>query len=175
MKSVHKKFGDKKRGNFPIVSFFDLFIRYPHILKMQVLAPLNYIDYSKKEAIEILERKYGWRYYGGKHYESRWTRFFQAYYLPHKFGYDKRKAHFSSMILAGEMTRDQGIEELKQPLYDPALLEEDKSFISKKLGITVADFDEYLSQPVSSWTEFSNHQQKIIRSRKIIDLVKKYW
>ena len=160
VKAIHHQFGKRKRGKFPIVSFFDLYFRYPFILKMEVLRPLNYIAYNKEEAIKILERDYGWRYYGGKHYESRWTRFFQAYYLPHKFGYDKRKAHLASLVVSGQMTRNQALAELQKPLYDPKLLEEDKAFIAKKLGISVEEFDRLLQEPPRHYSEFPNHQRK---------------
>jgi hypothetical protein len=160
VKAIHQQFGKRKRGKFPIVSFFDLYFRYPFILKMEVLRPLNYIAYNKEEAIKILERDYGWRYYGGKHYESRWTRFFQAYYLPHKFGYDKRKAHLASLVVSGQMTRNQALAELQKPLYDPKLLEEDKAFIAKKLGISVEEFDRLLQEPPRHYSEFPNHQRK---------------
>lgn len=160
LKAVHKRFGLRKRGQFPIVSFFDQFIRYPFISKMEVLRPLNYLPYDKEDAIRILEKDYGWRYYGGKHYESRWTRFFQAYYLPFKFGYDKRKAHLSSVILAGKMSRDEALDALKLPLYDTNLLAEDKTFIAKKLGLSKSDLEMLIEQPARHYSEYPNHQRK---------------
>lgn len=160
VKAIHARFGSRPRGEFPIVSFFKLYIKYPSLLKMEILRPLNYMPYNKEEAIKILEKDYGWRYYGGKHYESRWTRFFQAYYLPYKFGYDKRKAHFASLIVSGQMTRDEALELLKKPLYDEKLLAEDKIFIAKKLGLSLAEFEALIDQPVHHYSEFPNHQRK---------------
>lgn len=160
VKAIHSRFGSRSRGDFPIVSFFNLFVKYPMILKMEVLKPLNYIPYSKEEAIRILEKDYGWRYYGGKHYESRWTRFFQAYYLPYKFGYDKRKAHLASLVVSGQMSRADALEALKAPLYDEKLLAEDKIFIAKKLGLSLAEFENLINQPVHHFSEFPNHQRK---------------
>ncbi len=161
IKTIHSRFGSRSRGKFPIVSFFDLYIKYPLILKMKVLKPLNYMAYNKEEAIQILEKDYGWRYYGGKHYESRWTRFFQAYYLPYKFGYDKRKAHLSSLVLSGQMSRSDALEALEAPLYDEKMLAEDKIFIAKKLGLSLAEFEELIEQPVHHFSEFPNHQLKL--------------
>ena len=161
IRAIHERFGDRKRESFPIVSFFDLYIKYRYIHRMEVLAPLNYIPYSKEEAIKILERDYGWRYYGGKHYESRWTRFFQAWYLPHKFGYDKRKAHLSSLVLSGQMSRDEALAELAKPLYDENLLAEDKAFVAKKLGMSLEEFETLVQQPPRHYTEFPNHQRKL--------------
>lgn len=161
LKAIHSLFGSRARGNFPIVNFFNLFVKYPFILKMEVLKPLNYIPYSKEEAIRALERDYGWRYYGGKHYESRWTRFFQAFYLPYKFGYDKRKAHLASLVVSGQMTRAAALEALKVPLYDEKLIAEDKIFIAKKLGLTLVQFEDLINQPVHHYSEFPNHQRKL--------------
>lgn len=160
VKSIHARFGSRPRGDFPVVSFFSLYVKYPFILKMEVLRPLNWLPYNKEEAIKVLEKDYGWRYYGGKHYESRWTRFFQAYYLPYKFGYDKRKAHLSSLVVSGQISREDALESLKTPLYDPKLLAEDKLFIAKKLGLTLADFEALVQQPVHHYSEFPNHQLK---------------
>lgn len=160
IKAIHKRFGDRKRKSFPVVSFFDLYFKYPRILKMKVLTPLNYIPYSKEHAIKVLERDYGWRYYGGKHFESRFTRFFQAWYLPHKFGYDKRKAHLSSLVLSDQMTRGEALEELTKPLYDETLLVEDKAFVAKKLGLSLDEFEELVAQPPRHYSEFPNHQRK---------------
>lgn len=175
VKAIHKRFGSRARGEFPVVSFFDLFIKYPLILKMEVLKPLNLIPYSKAEAIQALERDYGWRYYGGKHYESRWTRFFQAYYLPYKFGYDKRKAHLSSLIVSGQMTREEAIEALKEPLYDPVMLAEDKAFIAKKLGLSLAEFEDLIHQPAHHYSEYPNHQWKRRAAARVYRGLKGLW
>jgi len=157
--SVHKEYGRRKLKTFPLISFFQFYIYYPRIWKMRVLTPLNYIPYSKKHAIEMLEKNYGWRYYGGKHYESRWTRFFQSYYLPHKFGYDKRKAHLASLVVAGEMTRADALTELEKPAFDEALIKEDKIYIAKKLGITLNELEQLIAEPPRSYHEFPNNEQ----------------
>ena len=161
--SIHWQFGTRRLKKFPVVSFFKSRIYYPYIKKMTVLEPLNHMKYSKKAAIDYLERNYGWRYYGGKHYESRWTRFFQSYYLPSKFGYDKRKAHLSSMIVAGEITRAEALVELEKPLYTENELAEDKTFIAKKLGLSVAELDDLVAAPPRHYSEFPNGEASGIR------------
>ena len=171
IRAIHERFGDRKRGSFPIVSFFNYFIRYPYLKKMEVLSPLNYIAYNKDEAIATLERDYGWRYYGGKHYESRWTRFFQAWYLPHKFGYDKRKAHLSSLVVSGQKTRDEALAELQKPLYDEALLAEDKAFVAKKLGLSLQEFERLVQEPPRHFSEFPNHQRKLKYLPKLLRFI----
>lgn len=180
LKAVHDRFGRRKRGDFPVVSFFDLYFRYPLLLKMEVLRPLNFIPYSKEDAIRVLERDFGWRYYGGKHYESRWTRFFQAYYLPHKFGYDKRKAHLSSLVVSGQIGRDAALLELRKPLYDEKLLAEDKAFVAKKLGIALQELETLIAEPPRHYTEFPSRRLKVRllfgaykRVRRLLGLIRK--
>lgn len=159
LRAIHKRFGTTKLKTFPLVNFFEFHIYYPRIKEMTVLRPLNLMHYSKQEAIEDLEKNYGWRYYGGKHYESRWTRFFQAYYLPTKFNYDKRKAHLASLVVAGEMTREAALAELEKPLYTDNELAEDKAFVAKKLGISVEELDELVHAPPKHYTDYPNNER----------------
>lgn len=130
---------------------------------MTVLRPLNLMPYSKSEAIEYLEKNYGWRYYGGKHYESRWTRFFQAYYLPTKFGYDKRKAHLASLVVAGEITRSEAIAELAKPLYTANELSEDVAFVAKKLSISVEELNALVAAPPKHYSEYPTDERSVKR------------
>lgn len=169
--AVYKAFGERKLKKFPLIGFYQYHYFYPRIWKMNIVAPLNYISYSKTRAIEHLEKEYGWRYYGGKHYESRWTHFFQAYYLPVKFGYDKRKAHLSSLVVAGELTRDQALSEIAKPLYDMNRLREDKLFVSKKLGISINDLEELINSPPRFYTQFPNNQE---RAKNFAVFISKY-
>lgn len=158
MNDIHAKFGSRKLKTFPTVGFFKFHYYYPIHKQMTVLRPLNFMHYSKTEAIEYLEKNYGWRYYGGKHYESRWTRFFQAYYLPTKFGYDKRKAHLASLVVSGEMSRDEALRELEKPLYDPKDLKEDKAFVAKKLGISLEELDALVQAKPLHYTDYKNNE-----------------
>lgn len=117
---------------------------------------MNYIDYRKDDAVAELREKAGWKYYGGKHYESVFTRFFQAYILPNKFGIDKRRAHFSNLIVNGQMARDEALSELEKPLYNLELLGQDKNFVLEKLGMSQEDFAEYMAAPGVPHTNFPN-------------------
>jgi aminotransferase len=159
VKAIHKQFGKRPLKTFPLVNFFDFHVYYPMIKGMTVLRPLNLIPYSKEAAIADLEQNYGWRYYGGKHYESRWTRFFQAHYLPAKFGYDKRKAHLASLVVAGLMTRDEALKELEKPLYTDNELSEDKAFVAKKLGLSVDDLNALIYSPPKHYTNYPNRRK----------------
>lgn len=167
LKSIHKKFGKMQLKSYPLMSYFKNKIYWRYIKKMQVVKPLNFIDYDKNKAITFLEENYGWRYYGGKHHESRWTKFFQAYYLPEKFGYDKRKAHLSSMIVSGQISRDEALEELGKPLYNDTELAEDKLFIAKKLGLSYDQFEQIINLPKKTYEDYGN-EEKIDRLFKKI-------
>lgn len=168
VQAIHDRFGSRPLKNFPLISFWQYYIYFPRILNMQVVAPLNFIDYVKEEAVEVLEREYGWRYYGGKHYESRWTRFYQAHYLPTKFGYDKRKAHLSSLVVSGQMTRDAALAELEKPLYTGNELAEDMAFVSKKLGLSVHELQAFIDAPPHHYTEYPTNNFQRYLSQKIL-------
>ena len=165
---ISKTFSKRKLNNFPIISFFSYFIKYPFLIKMKVIRPLDYIDYNKNKAIEILKKEFDWKYYGGKHYESHWTKFFQGHFLPYKFGYDKRKAHLSSLILSNQITREDALKELAKPLYNEKNLIEDKEFIAKKLNISISELYEYLNNDCIDYSMYPNHQKKLKILKKIM-------
>lgn len=167
IKSIHKKFGSKPLTDYPLMSVFQKYIYYPRILKLRTYSPLEWIDYKKQEAKDFMIKELGWKDYGGKHYESKFTRFFQAHYLPEKFGYDKRKAHLSSLIVSGQMKREEALVELNQPLYNKSELIEDRDYFIKKLGITHKEYERIMHLPVRSYTEFPNSEKFINKVRKL--------
>ncbi|MBF0253986.1 MAG: N-acetyl sugar amidotransferase [Candidatus Omnitrophica bacterium] len=154
LKSVHARYGRRKLKSFPTVNLFRYLFVDPYVRRVKTIRPLNWIRYDKSEAMKVLEKELGWRYYGGKHYESRFTKFFQAHYLPEKFGYDKRRPHLSSLVVSGQMTRDQALEELKHELYPAAELREDREFVLKKLGISDEEFDLILRSPNRTYRNY---------------------
>jgi hypothetical protein len=121
---------------------------------IESLNPLNLMPYNKQEVKEEIKRELNWTDYGGKHYESVFTRFYQGYILPVKFGIDKRKAHLSNLIFSGQITKQEALDELHRPMYDQAQLEMDYDFVLKKLGFTVEGFNQYLLSPRHEHTEF---------------------
>ena len=173
IKDVNKKHGTMELKNYPIVNFFKQYIWYPYIKKMSVVRPLNYINYDKDKAINELEKYCGWKYYGGKHHESRFTKFFQAYYLPTKFGYDKRKAHYSSLIESGFMTREEALTEMKKELYNIQDLQDDKKFIAKKLKLTEDEFEKIINMPKRTFRDYESNYDIKDRLRKIKRVLKK--
>lgn len=154
LRAIHKKFGSTKLKSYPTMGFVRYYVVNPYIRRMSVIRPLNYMPYDRAAALVELEQRVGYKDYGLKHGESQFTRFFQNYYLPKRFGYDKRRPHLSSMILSGQITRDDALARLDEEIYDPADLEQDITYFSKKLRITREEFNEFLDAPLRSHSEF---------------------
>ncbi|MDE9517143.1 N-acetyl sugar amidotransferase [Xenorhabdus bovienii] len=173
LKAIHKRFGSIPLKEYQTINFMQYYFYYPFIKNMRVIRPLNYIQYSKELALSELKEKVGYKPYERKHGESRFTKFFQNYYLPVKFNIDKRKPHLSSMILSGLTTREQALEELELPLYDGHELREDKHYIAKKLGISTEELDEYIFSPGHKYDEYPNWDSKHAFMKKIQNLISK--
>lgn len=156
LKAIHRKYGERPLKTYSTISFTEYYIWYPFVKKMRTVRPLNYMPYNKETAIAELEKTIGWRSYGRKHGESLFTKLFQNYYLPVKFGYDKRRPHLSSLIVSGQMTREEALAELEKPLYDPQELEIDIVYLCKKLHITRDQFDNMMAGPSHDYSEFPN-------------------
>ncbi len=154
IRSVHKQFGHRDLKTFPHIGFFTY---YRRLLTQRRVDILNYIDYNKSEAMKVLEQELGWRYYGGKHYESIYTRFYQGYILPVKFGYDKRRSHLSSLVCSGELTREAALQELEKPTYQPSMQEEDREYVVKKLDLTDEEFEAILAAPTKTIRDYPSY------------------
>jgi N-acetyl sugar amidotransferase len=146
LKAIHRRHGTRPIKRYPTLGVFGMGWNH-YVAGFQSLSLLNYLPYRKDEAIATLERELNWQYYGGKHYESVFTKFYQAHILPAKFGVDKRRIHLSDLIMNRELTREAAIAALAQPLYDPVALQQDCDYVCKKLGFSVAEFDAYLKAP----------------------------
>lgn len=154
LKGIHRKYGERSLKTYNTISFFDYYVWYPFVKKMRTLRPLNYMPYNKTKAMGELKSAIDWREYGRKHGESLFTRLFQNHYLPVKFGYDKRRPHLSSLIVSGQMTREEAFEKLAEPLYDLQELETDITYFCKKLRITRDLFDALIAAPSHAYTDF---------------------
>jgi N-acetyl sugar amidotransferase len=171
LKAVHRRFGDAPLGSFPRMGHVKFGLAFGLLRGMKVTKLLNYVPYHRQKAIEELTKEMGWRYYGAKHYESRWTRYFQGWWLPRKFGYDKRLAHYSSLILSGQMTRDEALREMEHEHYPEWVRMEDQEFIIKKLNMKESEFNELLKAPCHSHYEYPNSQgltKVLLRFRHLI-------
>lgn len=158
IKSIQKKYGTRPLKSFPQASTFE-HIFFMFGLGYKVYKPLNWIEYNKDAAKEELKQQLGWRDYGGKHYESIFTKFYQAHILPTKFHIDKRRAHLSTLINSGQMTREDALRELQKPLYDSQELVADTEYVCKKLGFSREEFEIYLKTPPRSHYEFASDQK----------------
>jgi N-acetyl sugar amidotransferase len=153
MVDINRKHGKGLLAKLPKLGVWQQFW-YHHAHCIRTVYPLQFIDYDKEKAKTFLIEELGWRDYGGKHHESVFTRFYQGYVLPRKFGFDKRKAHLSSLILSGQLNRQEALRELQQPPYDPDMQEEDKAYVAKKLGFSEEEFEKILSASPVSHYEF---------------------
>ena len=160
LRSIHRQFGSGKLNKFPLFGYKQE-IAFKYIHGIRTIYLLNYIPFSKKAAIKFLEENLDWKYYGGKHYESIYTRFVQSYILPEKFNIDYRKATFSTQICAGEITREAAMEDLNKLPYDPVKAELEKSYFCKKLGISLDEFERIMDTPVKTYRDYPNDQKKL--------------
>lgn len=160
IKSIQKQFGSKELRTFPHYSIFEL-MNFKLIKGIKWISLLDYIDYDKQEAKKIIEEEIGWRDYGLKHYESVYTKFFQGYILPTKFGFDKRRAHLSSLICAGQITREQALEEMKKDIYPPQDVEEDIEYVVNKFGMTKEEFESIMKSPPKTYWDYPNYQKTL--------------
>ena len=162
--AIHKKFGTIPLKKYPATFKNGKFVKPAG--SYTSIALLNYIDYNKSKVKEIIKKELDWSDYGGKHYESVFTRFYQGHILPEKFHVDKRKAHLSNLIFSGQLTKEQAIEEIKKPIYPKGMLEIDKTFVLKKLGFSDLEFSEYLAKEAVPH-EYYNPKPKVYIPNKI--------
>lgn len=175
LKSIQKKFGTKKIKSFPTMSPFFWFLMRKFHLGGHFEEPLNKVNYEKIKAMEILKDKFLWQDYGGKHYESIFTKFYQAYVLPVKFNVDKRKVHLSCLIRNNEITKEQALVELQTPLYNPANLKSDREFVLKKLGFEEIEFFKLMNQDAvshDSYPSYKNYKPFVSKLAKFLGLHK---
>ena len=156
IKDIHKRFGTRPLKTFPLCGVFKYRVYYRYIKGMKIVKPLNFIPYKKEEAKALLMAKFDWQPYTNKHFESIFTRFYEGYWLVKKFGYDKRRAHFSSLILTGQMTREEALKKLKEPPYDEQLAIQDLEYISKKLGLTKKEFLDMMNGENKTYRDYKS-------------------
>lgn len=165
--AVHRQFGEMPLKTYPHYSLKQLF-GYMFVRRIQLVPILDLVDYRKEQAMEKIQNDLGWVYYGGKHYESIYTRFYQSYVLPRKFGIDKRRAHYSNLVLSGQLTRAQALTMLEQPIYPEQGLSEDRRYVIKKLGLDEAEFDAIMALPPRTFMDYANSFGRIERAKKVL-------
>lgn len=159
---INKKFGKAKLKKYPFFKPFQRFIFYKYIYKVYSHRPLYFVNYNKDEITNFITNELGWKSYGGKHEESRFTKFFQSYYLYEKFGFDKRKAHLSNLILSKQMTRAEAIEILKVHPYNPDWLQKELSYMLRKMGLSEKGWDEIMSQSPRNHNDFASDENTLL-------------
>ena len=173
IRSVHREFGElDKLHTYPNYTLGSLL--YFHLFKRIKLVRLfNYIEFDNDLAIQELKQRLEWEYYGGKHYESVYTKFFQSYILPVKHDIDKRIVHYSALIRSGQISRDEAIARLKESPFDTATIERDKKYIVKKLEISLDEFEDILRQSPKSYKDFATYDSVRTRLLPLINVMKK--
>jgi N-acetyl sugar amidotransferase len=165
IKSIHKQFGSGQLSNFPHYGFISFVYRWlfkSFVPRIRMINILDYIDYDKQKAKEIITKNLGWKDYGMKHYESNYTKIYQAYILPQKFGFDKRRAHFSSLICSGSITREQALLELENPLYDADKLRIDLKYLCNKFEISLDEFNKILNLPPQNFSDYPSYANSLV-------------
>lgn len=161
IRGLFGRFGDGDFESYPLFSLYHFRYELSRRYGIRFLSPLNEIEYSKTAALSSLADNFGWQDYGGKHYESLWTKYFQGHLLPYRFGYDKRKPHLSSRIASGELSREDALAELKKPLYEEQALGFDEDFIASKLEIDSEELRRLKELPLRHYSDYSNDQRRI--------------
>jgi N-acetyl sugar amidotransferase len=158
LKDIHNQFGDRPLKDYPLSSiwFHKVYLRF--IKGVKVVKPLNYVPYIREDAIKTLTEEYGWKSYPRKHDESRFTKFYEGYWLPKKFGYDTRKIQYSSLILTKQMTRDDALSKLALPAHDPETIDQDFEYVANKLDMTVDELQRLMELPNKSYRDYKSQR-----------------
>lgn len=168
---VRKRFGKSKMKTYPFSSVLrhKLYLRY--IRGIQVIKPLDLMNYDKTKALNLLSKEYGWKPYPQKHFESRFTKFYESYWLPERFGFDTRRVQFSSLILTGQMSREEALEKLKNPSFDKNLIDQEKIYIANKLEISVTELERLFRLPKKFYWDYKNQQFMFKIGAKVLKLL----
>ena len=153
---IWKKFGEGDLKSFTLIDILLYKLWYQKILGMKVHHPLNLVPYFKKDAEDELEQLYGWERFNHKHHESRFTRFYEDYWLPRRFGFEKRRAHFSSLIMTGQMTRDEALERISRTEMDEHFLRQEFEYVAHKLELTVEELQQLFDSPKKTYRDYKN-------------------
>jgi hypothetical protein len=158
LRDIHRRFGIRPLRTFPTTSILRHKIYLPYVKRIRVVRPLNYFPYIKEEAKALLVERFGWQPYPQKHFESRFTRFYEGYWLPRRFGYDTRRVQLSSLILTGQMTRAQSLAILSEPPLDEATARQEFEYVAAKLGISTTELQAYMDAPKKTYRDYRSQQ-----------------
>jgi N-acetyl sugar amidotransferase len=170
IRDIHRRYGTRPLTNFPLTSILRHKIFLPYIKGIRVVRPLNYVPYVKADAMTLLIEKFDWQPYPQKHFESRFTKFYEGYWLPKKFGYDTRRVQYSSLIVTKQMTRTEALERLKEPPFDDAMVRQEFEYVATKLRISVDELQSYLEAPNRTYRDFRSQESIYAVGAKIMRL-----
>jgi N-acetyl sugar amidotransferase len=171
LKDIHSQFGKEPLINYPLTSILWHKIYLPYVKGIKAVRPLNYVPYIKQDAMRLLIEKFGWQPYPQKHFESRFTRFYESYWLPKRFGYDVRRVQFSSLILSGQMTRQEALERLKQSPYDESTISYDLEYVANKLRISLVELNSYMDLPKRTYRDYKSQRQIYELGAKVMKML----
>ncbi len=171
IKDIHNLFGQIPLKNFPLTNILWHKFFLPYFKGIKVYRPLDLIRYDKEEATQFLVDNFEFQRYPQKHFESRLTRFYESYWLPQKFGFDTRKVQFSSLILTGQMTRDEALESLKSPAFNPETLKEDFKYVANKLDISEDQLQIYFENKNKSYKDYKNQMWIYLLGAKVLRIL----
>ena len=171
VKDIHNKFGKRPLKTFPLVDILSYKILYKYVYGMEVFKPLNLVPYIKEDAEKLLMDKFGWEPFQHKHHESRFTRFYEDYWLPRKFGYQKRKAHFSSLILTGQMTREEALERVSKPELSDEFLQKEFEYVAHKLEMTTDELQQIFEGENKTYKDYKNKMGLIKMGAQVMQKV----
>lgn len=173
LRDIYKKFGTGKLKDYPVSNILWHKVYLPYFKKIKLIRPLDYVPYNKDEAMQLLVDKFGYQKYPQKHFESRFTRFYESYWLPTKFGYDTRKVQFSSLILTDQMTREEALKELSKPAYDPETVHHELDYVASKLDWSIEQLMSCLHAPNKTYRDFANQETIYNIGAKILKFIGK--
>lgn len=156
---IHRRFGSRPLKTYPVTSILWHKVWLPFARGTKVLRPLNYLPYIKEEAKQLLMDRFGWQPYPQKHFESRFTKFYESYWLPERFGYDVRKVQYSSLIVTGQMNREEALQLLQRSPYDKTTIGQEIEFVANKLGISVDELNGYMELPKRTYKDFKSQRE----------------
>ena len=168
VRDILSQYGEVPMTSFPFTNILHHKLYLPYVRRIRTFKPLNYVPYFKDSAIKTLQTHYDWKPYAQKHFESRFTRFFESYWLPTRFGYDMRRNQFSSLILTGQMTRDEALQRLSSLPYDPSQIEQDFRYIASKLNISVSELQHYHGMPKKYYFDYKNLRSFFALGEKVM-------
>lgn len=167
-KDIWSKFGDGKPNTLELIDVLVSKILYQIIYGMNVVYPLNLISYVKRDAENELKNKFGWQSFLHKHHESRFTRFFEDYWLPKRFGFEKRRAHFSSLIMTGQMCREEALERISKPEMSEKFHKQEFEYIAHKLDLNTEELKNLFNLPKKYYHNYKNKKWIISQGANIL-------